>query len=161
MEKQAGFKLHIIIKQLQVCSVFHLAKNTNSTLKGFFYHLSSIIYTSLFFAVTFEKLTKIFQSLKMIHRSYSRSYFNLLLIYSVAWMHVNTNLHKYKNSCDSSKDKLVTKILSRFSKLPDKNLSLVLFLSPKNLTSLKLYTQVLLVGAFAIVRMVAAMFLEK
>ena len=73
----------------------------------------------------------------------------------------NTNLHKYKNNCDGSKDRLDTKILSRFSKLPDKNLSLVLFLSPKNLTSLKLYTQVLLAGAFAVVRMVAAMFLEK
>ena len=49
-------------------------------------------------------------------------------------MPVNTNLHKYKNSCDSSKDSLDTKILSRFSKLPDKNLSL--------------YTQVPLVCAF-------------
>ena len=143
---------------MQVCSVFHLAKNTNGTLKGFFYHLFSNIYASLFFAVTFERLTKIFQSLKMIHRSYSRSYFNLLLMYSVALTHVNTNFHKYKNSCDSRLD---TKILSRFSKHPDKNLLLVLFLLPKNLTSLKLYTQVLLVGAFAVVRMVAAMFLKK
>ena len=97
----------------------------------------------------------------MIHCSYSRSYFNLLLIYGIAWTHVNTNLHKYKNSCDSSKDRLDTKILSRFSKLPDKNLSLVLFLSPKILTSLKLYTQVLLVGAFAVVRMVAAMHFSR
>ena len=112
---------------------------------------------TIYSAVTFERLAKIFQSLKMIHCSYSRSYFNLLLIYGIAWTHVNTNLHKYKNSCDSSKDRLDTKILSRFSKLPDKYLSLVLFLSPKNLTSLKLYTQVLLVGAFAVVWMVAAM----
>ena len=35
-------------------------------------------------------------------------------------MPVNTNLHKYKNSCDGSKDRLDTKILSQFSKLPDK-----------------------------------------
>ena len=42
-------------------------------------------------------------------------------------MHINTNLHKYKNSFDSSKDRLDTKILSRFSKLSDKNLSLLLF----------------------------------
>ena len=72
--------------------------NTNGTHEGFFYNLFSVIDASLFFAVTFERLAKIFQSLKMIHRSYSRSYFNLLLIYGVAWTHVNTNLHKYKNS---------------------------------------------------------------
>ena len=42
-------------------------------------------------------------------------------------MPVNTNLHKYKNSCHSLKDRLDTKILSQFSKLPDKNLLLVLF----------------------------------
>ena len=81
----------------------------NGTFGGFFYHLVSVIYTSLFFAATFERLTKIIQSLKMIHSAYSRSYFNLLLIYRVACTHINTNLHKYKNSCDSSKERLDTK----------------------------------------------------
>ena len=33
--------------------------------------------------------------------------------YSGSYMHVNTNVHKYKNSFDGSKDKLDTKILSR------------------------------------------------
>ena len=67
---------------------------------------SFIIYASLMFAacfvVTLESLTKTFQVLKMICGGYSRSY-----------MHVNTNVHKYKNSFDSSKDRLDTKILSR------------------------------------------------
>ena len=43
-------------------------------------------------------------------------------------MPVSINFYKYyKNSCDSSKDRLDTKILSQFSKLPEKNLSSVLF----------------------------------
>ena len=55
--------------------------------------VSFIIYSalsmpSLLFAVrfvrTFEKLTKTFQFLKIIQGSYSRSYFNLFLIYAVA-----------------------------------------------------------------------------
>ena len=84
------------------------------------------------FVETFERLTKIFQFLKMIHSRYSRSYFNLLLLYTIPCMHVNTNLHKYENSCDSSKDRLDTKILSWFIKLPDKNFPWS-FLSCKNL----------------------------
>ena len=50
MEKQAGFKLHVTLvcyELLQVCSVFFLAKNTNGTLGGFFYHLFSVIYAFL------------------------------------------------------------------------------------------------------------------
>ena len=47
--------------------------------------------------------------------------------------HINTNLQKYKNSCDSSKDRLDTKILNQFSKLPDKKPFVGPFLSPKNL----------------------------
>ena len=51
--------------------VFYLAMNTNGTLGGFLYHLFSVIYASLFFAVrfvvTFERLAKSFQFLKMIH----------------------------------------------------------------------------------------------
>ena len=51
--------------------VFYLAMNTNGTLGGFSYHLFSVIYASLFFAVrfvvTFERLAKSFQFLKMIH----------------------------------------------------------------------------------------------
>ena len=50
MEKQAGFKLHVTLvcyELLQVCSIFFLAKNTNGTLGGFFYHLFSVIYAFL------------------------------------------------------------------------------------------------------------------
>ena len=51
--------------------VFYLAMNTDGTLGGFHYHLFSVIYASLFFAVrfvvTFERLAKSFQFLKMIH----------------------------------------------------------------------------------------------
>ena len=32
-----------MLSTLQVCSVFYLAKNTNGTLGGFFYHLFSVI----------------------------------------------------------------------------------------------------------------------
>ena len=51
-------------------------------------------------------------------------------------MHLNTvNAYllpsQYKNSCDSSKDSIVTKILSQFPDFKIKNLLLVLFLSPK------------------------------
>ena len=67
--------------------IFFLATNTNGTLGGFFHHLFGVIYASLFFAVhfvvTFERLAKTFQFLKMIHGHYSRSYFNLFLIYTV------------------------------------------------------------------------------
>ena len=53
---------------LQVCSVFYLATNRNGTLRGFFYHIFSIIYAFLFFAVhfveTFERLAKTFLFLK-------------------------------------------------------------------------------------------------
>ena len=103
--KARGFKLHVTLL-LQVCSIFYLATNTNGTLRGFFYHLFSVIYASLIFAVcfvvTFESLAKTVQVLKTICGGYSRSY-----------THVNTNVHKYKNSFDSSKDRLVSKILSR------------------------------------------------
>ena len=67
--------------------------NTNGTLEGFFYHLFSIIYASLFFVVTFERLAKIFQYLKNDSPQLFKTIFQ---------SHVNTNLHKYKNSCDSS-----------------------------------------------------------
>ena len=50
--------LHATFLPLQVFSIFHPASNMN----GFFYHLFSVIYASLFFAVhfvvTFERLTK-------------------------------------------------------------------------------------------------------
>ena len=71
--KARDFKLHmtksILFLILQVCSVFYLATNTNGTLRGLFYHLFSVIYASLFFAVrfveTFERLAKTFQFLKI------------------------------------------------------------------------------------------------
>ena len=54
--KARSFKLY--------ANVFSFAMNTKGTLGGFFYHLFSVIYTSLFFAVhfvvTFERLTKHF-----------------------------------------------------------------------------------------------------
>ena len=58
----------ILFLILQVCSGFYLATNMNGTLRGLFYHLFSVIYVSLFFAVcfvkTFERLAKTFQFLK-------------------------------------------------------------------------------------------------
>ena len=74
MEKQEISNLihmtkSILFLILQVCSVFYLAMNTNGTLRGLFYHLFSIIYVSLFFAVhfveTFERFAKTFQVLKI------------------------------------------------------------------------------------------------
>ena len=67
------FHLHmtksILFLNLQLCSVFYLATNTNGTIRGLFYHLFSVIYASLFFAVgfveTFERLAKIYQFLKI------------------------------------------------------------------------------------------------
>ena len=87
-----------MLSTLQVCRVFYLAiKNTNSTLGGFFNIYSASYMPSLFFAVhfvrTFERLAKTFQFLKMIHSGYSRSYFNLFLIYVVA-----CDAHNYKPS---------------------------------------------------------------
>ena len=67
-------KLNLLLKSslfliLQVCSVFYLVTNTNGTLRGLFYHLFSVIYASLFFAVcfveTFERLAKTYQFLKI------------------------------------------------------------------------------------------------
>ena len=71
--KSKRFHLHmtksILFLILQVCSVFYLATNTNGTLRGLFYHLFSVIYASLFFAVrfveTFERLAKTCQVLKI------------------------------------------------------------------------------------------------
>ena len=56
------------------------------------------MYAFLVFAVhfvrTFERLTKTFQILKMIHSGYSKSYFNLFLIYVVcdAYKYTFTNI---------------------------------------------------------------------
>ena len=79
--KARGSKLHVhmLCKLGAFSGIFYLAMNTNGTLGGFSYHLFSVIYASLFFVVTFERLAKIFQTLKMIHSGYSRSCFNLLL----------------------------------------------------------------------------------
>ena len=71
--KSKRFHLHmkksIIFLILQVCSVFYLATNTNGTIRGLFYHLFSIIYACLFFAVcfveNFERLAKTYQVLKI------------------------------------------------------------------------------------------------
>ena len=68
-------KLNLLLKSsllliLQVCSVFYLVTNTNGTIiRGLFYYLFRVIYTSLFFAVcfveTFERLAKTYQFLKI------------------------------------------------------------------------------------------------
>ena len=63
---------------------------------------------------TFERLAKTFQFLKMIHSGYSRSYFNLFLIYTVVYDASKYNLHTYKNSCDSSKKDLIQKYRVNF-----------------------------------------------
>ena len=71
--KARDFELHmtksILFLILQVCSVFYLATNTNGTIRGLFYHLFSVIYASLFFAVrfveTFERLAKTSQFLNI------------------------------------------------------------------------------------------------
>ena len=73
--KARSFKLHMtygmLIIPLQVCSIFYLATNMNGTLRVFFYHLFSVFYLSPFFAwhflVTFKRLTKTFQFLKMMN----------------------------------------------------------------------------------------------
>ena len=41
-----------------MCSVFYLATNTNGTLGGFFYHLFSVVYTSLFLLNVLWQLLK-------------------------------------------------------------------------------------------------------
>ena len=81
--KSKRFHLHmtksILFLILEVCSVFYLATNTNGSIRGSFYHLFSVIYASLFFAVrfveTFERLANenisVFENL---HGSYSRSF---------------------------------------------------------------------------------------
>ena len=71
--KSNRFHLHmtksILFLILQVCSVFYLATNTNGALRGLLYHLFSVIYASLFFAVRFvetlKKKKKTFQVLKI------------------------------------------------------------------------------------------------
>ena len=85
-----------------------LGTSTNGTLGSFFYHLFSVIYASLFFALTFELARKNIPVFENDSQRLSGSCFNLLLIYGIVCTHVNTNLHKYQNS-DSSKDRRDTK----------------------------------------------------
>ena len=81
--KARDFKLHmtrsILFLMLQVCSVFYLATKTSGTLRGLFYHLFSVIYASLFFAVrfveTFERLAKTYQFLKIFTAVIQDHYF--------------------------------------------------------------------------------------
>ena len=68
------------------------------------------------FCGNFWKARKNMLVFKMIHSSYSRSYFNLFLIYTVAhdarkYIPSQNNI---RNSSDSSEDRLDTKILSQF-----------------------------------------------
>ena len=95
--KSKRFHLHmtksILFLILQVCSVFYLATDTNGTLRGLFYHLFSVIYISLFFAVcfveTFERLAKTFQVLKIFivviqdHLNIDKDIDTLLILYRV------------------------------------------------------------------------------
>ena len=68
----------ILFLILQVCSGFYLATNMNGTLRGLFYHLFSVIYASLFFAVCFvetlERLPKNISVFENLHGGYSRSF---------------------------------------------------------------------------------------
>ena len=89
----------------------------------------------------------------MIHGSYSRSYFNLFILHTVA-----RDAHKYKPSPNVKTVLIVQKIdliQKYFVNVPNFNIKKPLvgpFSSPKNLnlTSLKLSMQVLLVGTFAV-----------
>ena len=90
-------KLNLLLKSslfliLQVCSVFYLATNTNGTIiRGLFYYLFRVIYTSLFFAVcfveTFERLAKTYQFLKIfmavVQDNLDIDIDTLLILYSV------------------------------------------------------------------------------
>ena len=59
----------------------------------FFSFIPDSLFFTVLFVVTFERLAKTFQFLKMIHSSSSRSYFNLLFIYTIA-----CDARKYKSS---------------------------------------------------------------
>ena len=71
--KARDFNFHmtksILFLILQVCSTIRVRSKIENTLRGLFYHLFSVIYASLFFAVrfveTFERLAKTFQVLKI------------------------------------------------------------------------------------------------
>ena len=100
VEKQAGFKLHVTLVCYQLCKfvVFSILLRTQTVhLEVSFIIYSALSTPSLFFSVrfvrTFERLAKTFQFLKIIHSGYSRSHFNLFLIYAVA-----CNACKYKPS---------------------------------------------------------------
>ena len=53
--KARGSKLHVhmVSKFGAFSGIFYLAMNTNGTLRGFFYHLFSVIYTSLGVSISF------------------------------------------------------------------------------------------------------------
>ena len=119
----------MLILLLQVCSVFYLATNTKGTLRGFFF-IYSATSTHPYFL-----LYVLWQFLEGSQKQFIQSPFNLCCT------PVNRYLYSYKNSFDSSKDRLDTKILSQFSKLQDKK--------PCDVTlPVCLYTQVLLICAF-------------
>ena len=87
----------------------------------------------------------------MNHSGYSRSYFNLLLIYCATCVHVNTTFTNIKTVVIVQKIDLIQKYWVDFPNFQIKTF-FWFFLSPKNLnlTSLKLYMQLLLVGACAV-----------
>ena len=100
MEKQVGFKLHVTSVCYQLCKfvAFSILLRTQTVQLEVSFIIYSVLSTpSLFFAVrfvrTFERLAKTVQFSKMIHSGYSRSYFNLFLIYAVA-----CDARKYKPS---------------------------------------------------------------
>ena len=112
---------------MQVCSVFYLATNTKVHSEvSFIIILFSVFYASLFFVacfvVTFES-------------SYSRSYFNLFLIYAVT-----CNTRKYKPSQNINSSKLIVQKISLVQKYRDNFPNLQIktfhwsFFSLKNLT---------------------------
>ena len=139
--KARDLKLHVtygmLILPLQVCSVFYLATNTNGTLAVFFYHLFSVFYVSLFFSlrflITFKRLTKTFQFLKIIDSGYSRSYFNLFLIHVITCDTHKLHEHTFTN-IKTVLINLMQRYWVNFPNFKIKNLSLVLFYHLKSET---------------------------
>ena len=86
--KARGFKLHVTLLQFVAFSILLRTRTVHSEVSVIIYSALIFIYATLFlavrFVVTFESLAKTLQFLKMICGDYSRSYFNLFLIYTVA-----------------------------------------------------------------------------
>ena len=134
--KARDFKLHVtygmLILPLQVCSVFYLATNTNGTL-AFIQRFLCLPIFALRFLITFKRLTKTFQFLKMIDSGYSRSYFNLFLIHVITCDTHKLHEHTFTN-IKTVLINLMQRYWVNFPNFKIKNLSLVLFYHLKSET---------------------------